>query len=454
MSFARAKIRRRAVSVAAGATMAAVLATTVQGAEASPDDQKRDVDKKITKTQQNLDDTSAKLVKANNALNATNAKVKTAQTTLTNANTRVTNAQNHLADMRSQLAIAKADETKNQKTLTANAKQQADSKVLVGGIARQSYMSGGLGNWQLTLNILSNRGDATSQLSIADVVMRQQSGVLTKLSSEEAAGTAADDRLSATRRRISDLTVKATNAETAAKTAQTNATNARNALLALQKTQKTQRDDLSKQKTTELADLKSQKAESTRLAGIIRARNIAAAKAAKRPAKTATQPAKPPVQAAKPANDAPKAVAAAPKDPGTSAGGGVLAAPMSLGSAASGFGWRVNPVLGVRLLHEGDDFPYACGTPVRAAGAGTVVRATYDSVGGNNVLIDHGFQNGTNLASYYAHFQSPAVVSAGQKVTRGQLIGYSGTTGRSTGCHLHFGVMANGVFVNPGPWIS
>ncbi|NNG39217.1 peptidoglycan DD-metalloendopeptidase family protein [Flexivirga sp. ID2601S] len=449
MSFARNTIRRRVVGTATGAVLVALLATAGQGAQASPDPkkpqqssvdkQKSTVDKKISDTQANLDDTSAKLINANNALTATNAKVKTAQTNLTNANTNLTNAQNHLSDMRAQLAIAQADETKNQKDLATNTKQQAKSKVLVGGIARQSYMSGGLGNWELTLNVLSGTGDATSQLSLADVVMRQQSGVLTRLASEQAAGTAADDRLSATRRRISTLTVQASNAETNAKTAQTNATNARNALLTLQKTQRTQRDNLQKQKTAELADLKSQQAESARLAGVIRARNIAAAKAAKRPPQTATQPAKPPAQAAA---------------AGKSSGGGVLAAPMPLGAVVSGFGWRVNPVLGVRLLHEGDDFPYACGTPVYAAGNGTVVQASYDSVGGNHVLIDHGYLGGTNLASYYAHFQSAAVVSAGQKVSRGQLIGYSGTTGRSTGCHMHFGVLANGAYVNPAPWIS
>lgn len=435
MSFSRAGVRRRTRLAATGTAAVLFLGFTAHAAVADTDDQKKKADADVRQTQRNLDDTSADLIKANKALAATDANVKTAQARLKTANTKLTSARNHYRDMQSQLTIAKADETKNAGQLRTNAAQQAKSKQMVGGIARQSYMSGGLGSLGLTLDILSSRGDVTSQLSVADVVMRQQNSALTKLSGQQAAGTAAGSRLTATRQRVATLTVKASNAQTAATTAQTNATTARNALVALQKKQTTERNTLTKRKAQETKQLKSQQAEADRLEKLIRKRNLAAAKAAKRAASTATRKATAPSGS-------------------TSSGGGVLAAPDPISSIRSGFGSRVNPVLGVRLMHEGDDFPYACGTPVHAAAAGTVVSTGYDSAGGNHVLIDHGYLKGTNLATYYAHFQSAAVVHAGQKVSKGQLIGYSGTTGRSTGCHLHFGVMANGVFVNPIPWIS
>lgn len=418
--------------VVATACALAMVSTAIAGpAFADVNNDKRKVDGKIAATQRDLDDTSAQLIRVNNALLSTNKKVGAAQKTLTSANNKLTAANNHLSDMNAELAIARADESKNQTALQTTRTAEAKSKVLVGGIARQSYMSGGLGNLQLTLDILTNQGDVTSQLSVADMVMRQQSGVLTQLSSERAAGTAAGDRLGAARRRIAMLTVKAQNAQTAATKAQKSAASARDSLVALQKTQTKQKNALAKQKKVELASLKAQQAESARLAAIIRKRNLAAARAAKRAAATATRDVSTP-----------------------SYGGGVLAAPGAIGSIVSPFGERLNPVLGVWMLHAGDDFPYPCGTPVHAAGAGTVVMAGWDSAGGNVVLIDHGYIRGVNLASYYAHFERPAVVRPGQHVNRGQLIGYSGTTGRSTGCHMHFGVMVNGRWVNPIPWIS
>lgn len=428
----------------AGACAFAVMSTVIAApASADVNDQKKKADGKVAATQQNLDDTSAKLVSVNNALVKTNKKVAGAQKKLRSANTKVTKANNHLHDMRSELAIAKADEKKNKGTLATNKVKQAKSKVLVGGIARQSYMSGGLGNLQLTLNILTSRGDVTSKLSVADMVMRQQGGVLSTLASERATGTAAGDRLSAARRRIATLTVKASNAQTSAKKAQASATSARNSVVSLQKKQTTQRNALKKQKKIEIANLAKQKKESNRLAAIIRKRNIAAAKAAKRKRETATRKATPPVARSTGGGGS------APRS-----GGGVLAAPGAIGSIVSGFGSRVNPVLGVSMLHAGDDFPYPCGTPVHAARGGTVASTGWDSAGGNFVLIDHGYVGGANIASYYAHFERSAVVHSGQHVSKGQLIGYSGTTGRSTGCHMHFGVMANGRWVNPIPYIS
>ncbi|MFC6705636.1 peptidoglycan DD-metalloendopeptidase family protein [Flexivirga alba] len=438
-SYNRNSLRRG--RLVAGACALAVMSTVIAApASADVNDQKKKADGKVAATQQNLDDTSAALVKVNNALVQTDKKVAGAQQKLKSANTTLTKANNHLQDMRSELAIAKADESKNQSALATNKVQQAKSKVLVGGIARQSYMSGGLGNLQLTLNVLTSRGDVTSQLSVADMVMRQQGGVLSTLASEQANGTAAGDRLSAARRRIATLTIKATNAQTSAKTAQTSATNARNSLVSLQKKQTNQRNTLKKQKKIELANLAIQKKESNRLAAIIRKRNIAAAKAAKRARETATRQATPPV--------------ARSSGAGAARGGGVLAAPGAIGSIVSGFGMRVNPVLHISMLHAGDDFPYPCGTPVHAARAGTVASTGWDSAGGNFVLIDHGYIGGANIASYYAHFERAAVVRTGQHVSKGQLIGYSGSTGRSTGCHMHFGVMANGRWVNPIPYIS
>ena len=117
----------------------------------------------------------------------------------------------------------------------------------------------------------------------------------------------------------------------------------------------------------------------------------------------------------------------------------------------SGFGYRFHPILHYSRLHAGTDFGAPCGTPVRAAAPGTVIRAGRAGGFGNQVVLDHGRMKGKNLASSYNHL-SRFVVRHGH-VRRGQVIAYSGTTGLSTGCHLHFEVYVNGTHVNPMSWL-
>ncbi len=122
------------------------------------------------------------------------------------------------------------------------------------------------------------------------------------------------------------------------------------------------------------------------------------------------------------------------------------------GYVTSPFGWRIHPIYGYRSLHDGVDFGVACGTPIRAAAAGTVVERYFQTAWGNRVIIDLGFHRGVGLATISNHMSGPAIVSPGQHVRRGEIVGYVGTTGWSTGCHLHFTVMQNGSPVNPMNW--
>jgi len=108
----------------------------------------------------------------------------------------------------------------------------------------------------------------------------------------------------------------------------------------------------------------------------------------------------------------------------------------SSGAITSGYGGRIHPVLGYYKGHDGVDFGAACGAPVKAAKSGTVVAVEYHQAAGNRVKIDHG--NGV-VTGYY-HLQG-FNTSVGATVAQGDTIGYVGSTGRSTGCHLHFAKM-------------
>lgn len=123
--------------------------------------------------------------------------------------------------------------------------------------------------------------------------------------------------------------------------------------------------------------------------------------------------------------------------------GGRLAMP-NIGRVTSGFGWRIHPVLGTRRLHTGTDFAGGYGSPVTAAAAGRVVSAAWGGAYGNRVILDHG----SGLLTMYGHM-SRLYVGTGQMVGRGRPIGAIGSTGLSTGPHLHFEVWRNGAKVNP-----
>ncbi|MBA2478882.1 MAG: M23 family metallopeptidase [Sporichthyaceae bacterium] len=122
------------------------------------------------------------------------------------------------------------------------------------------------------------------------------------------------------------------------------------------------------------------------------------------------------------------------------------------GPITSSYGMRVHPITGVYKLHDGTDFGGGCGTPIRAAAGGTVLRTSYAGGYGNQTVIEHGVVSGSYLATSYSH-QSRFAVSSGQRVERGQVIGYVGTTGYSTGCHLHFMVFSGGSTTNPMNWL-
>lgn len=117
--------------------------------------------------------------------------------------------------------------------------------------------------------------------------------------------------------------------------------------------------------------------------------------------------------------------------------------------AGSPFGMRYHPILHYWRMHWGTDFGASCGTPIRAMANGKVVEAGMTSYGfGKWTVISYGRMFGANISSGYAH-QSRIAVHAGEHVKQGQIVGYVGTTGLSTGCHLHLQIYRNGVRVNP-----
>ena len=123
--------------------------------------------------------------------------------------------------------------------------------------------------------------------------------------------------------------------------------------------------------------------------------------------------------------------------------------PVVGGTLGSSFGWRIDPVNGQSALHTGLDFPASNGTPILAAAGGVVVVQEYHPAYGNMVEIDHG----NDLITRYGH-ASKVLIKKGDLIKRGQKIAEVGSTGRSTGSHLHFEVLVQGVFQDPQKFLT
>ena len=123
--------------------------------------------------------------------------------------------------------------------------------------------------------------------------------------------------------------------------------------------------------------------------------------------------------------------------------------PISYTHFTSPFGWRIHPVYGDWRFHYGVDLSAPTGTPIVASRSGKVTQASYDSSSGYHVYVNHG----DGFVTRYLHM-THYIVSPGQYVNAGQVIGYCGSTGASTGPHLHFSVYYNGQAVNPANYIN
>ena len=123
----------------------------------------------------------------------------------------------------------------------------------------------------------------------------------------------------------------------------------------------------------------------------------------------------------------------------------LMKTPINGARLSSSYGMRKHPILGYNKMHRGTDFAAPSGTPIMASGSGTVIRARWCGGGGNCVKIKHN----STYETIYAHMKSFAKgIKEGRKVKQGQIIGYVGSTGMSTGPHLHYEVIVNGKKVN------
>src|SRR6476661_6064817 len=465
----------------------------------SVSDQKKRNDQKIAALGQQLEGTNASLARAFVNLERTNAALPLAQQRVVAAQGAQAQAQAaqaaaeatearaidaeararaHNEDVAQRLAVAQANQQRATEQLAKSATELVTSQDALDSYAAEVFQ-GSEQESQLGMVFGSTSPqDFANRLVMADTASAVASDTIDKLAAMTVDNTSTRSYLTSVRGEIADLKRQAEAALRSAEAAAAAATQAKNQAVVAKKnaitaTQnaaaaKTQLDqlkskqssyaaDLAVQRQNEAADLAAARAESARLQSILveRARLARIAEAKRQAQLRAARDAKIRAERAKAAAAKAHGQVYIPKTPPPvqtdTTPSNYLSYP-AIGPTTSGFGMRFHPVLRKWMLHDGLDWGIPCGTPVYAAAPGDIIRAGWRASGwGNQVVIDHGIHRGVDLVTTYNHLTS--IVDFGGSVNRGQLIGYSGTTGYSTGCHLHFGVYEDGTPVDPRGWL-
>ncbi|MGJ3509808.1 peptidoglycan DD-metalloendopeptidase family protein [Enemella sp. A6] len=439
------------------------------------DDERERVGRELAQTQRDLGASDQKLGQAAAALQQAEADLSAARAELQRTREALAVAQAHDEKMAQKLAKAEAELERAKAKVEEGQRKLDAEQEMVGNVARHSYQNradlmpiavlvqdDSMSNMQTRMQWSNTMQQATE----AD--MERLRELKRKLDADKAKKEAIEAKVAEERKAAAEA-LSASEALEAQAAQQEAVVTERVNQHAAAKTQaeqavakdKARYEALSAERASvekRIAErIARQKAEAARKAAEKRAREAAArqaaAKAREAEARRKAAASKAPVRraAAAPSRTTTRSAASRPaarsSSSSSSGGGGGLVRPVS-GPITSPFGMRLHPVLGYWKLHDGMDYGAACGTPIRAAAAGRVTEQYYNGGYGNRVMIDHGKVNGRYLSTSYNHLSRYAV-RTGSRVQKGQVIGYVGNTGYSTGCHLHYMTWVNGKLVNP-----
>ncbi|GEL46965.1 metalloendopeptidase [Cellulomonas hominis] len=436
--------RRLIATLVAAAVLVSVAPVT--GSADDLDDRRRAAQERADAAQQRSDDLqasveglSAELAQAVSDLAATEARLPAAQAELKAAQDELAGAERGAALVQARLT----DAIEQQERITAQVAESAtrgeEVRASVGQLARQAYQNGGEVSPLAVVLDAQDLDDFNRRYQAAAAAQRAQSEMVDELARLAGEARQAEARLVAVTDRIADLKVEADEEVAVADQARAAAATREQEIEQLITDQRASQQRLAGMKAQ--AEAEQAQAERERgaleseLAGIIaeQRRQAEAAAAANQPA--APGPAAPP--------------------PPSSGSGAIFANPTSINPmyVTSNYGMRLHPILGYTRLHAGIDLRTYCNTPLYAPRDATVQWAQWRNGFGNQVMLNYGTVNGQPMMSSSNHM-TRSVVSAGQQVRQGDLIGYSGNTGLSGACHLHFEVYVNGSTVDPAPLLG
>lgn len=457
-------VLRRPLAMLATALIAVSLLMTPMGpasAEGTKDDkvaERAEVDRQLEDLRIELDDVNTELADTYLALAETELLIPQAQTDLEEAQLALEQAREDDRIIGERLEEAQAEEER----LSGEVEQKQEEVERSGGelatVALDAYKGGGVPGPSTVFIGGETPQDAVDRSMNYRITMASQGTRLDDLRTDQVVTENSAERLTAVRTEIDDLKIEAEDAVERTSQAEEEATAAKEELDGLYETQQNQRDTLEQKKTQFEQDTSTLETRSSTLDTEIEelARQEREREERERQERARTQQQSP--------NSGSGSSGSAGGGSSSSGDGGGSPASSSADAGGgwvhpvdarlnSNFGWRVHPIYGTRKLHAGVDFPVACGVPVGATHSGRVIAKTHNSSAGNKVILSHGVHNGHLLTSSYHHLQGYAALSVGDQVSAGTTVGYVGTTGSSTGCHLHFEIHEDGNAVNPGGYL-
>lgn len=391
--------------------------------------EQRAVDETLERLEHELASTSRELRQAMADLEGIKVAIGIATEELRLAEERLAQLQREAAIIAERLEAAEAEEASITEQIEADTARADDIRIAIGRMARDAYRG------EMTTSSLSAILDAEStddlaeQSALAATALRTQTQALRDLEQINGVNRNRQARLVAVREVIAELKAEVDAKVAEADEARVEAEEHKAELDALEAEQQAKTAFLDTKREELLEEQREYEAQQAALAA--RLKEILDRQEAERR----------------------RQESASSGSSGGSSSGSSQSRPLSYPVPppvviTSQYGWRLHPVLGIWRLHAGTDFRAYCGNPIIAARDGTVQWTTYLGGYGNQVMLNHGYNNGKSLMTSYSHLSSFAV-SPGQSVNRGQVIGYSGNTGTSTACHLHFEVYVGGSTVNP-----
>lgn len=409
-----------------------------------------------------LEGTDAELSDLYLALDETRRRLSEARTELDLRNEELAAAERELQSVRDRLAVAQAQKEELTAEMKEDAEEMERASSAIGDVARSAYRgSGNVSSLAVVMNAGSLQEFADSY-SVMNNALRNQGLLLGELQDGNVVNENRAARLEAVEERITELEAEAEELVAVAEEKRAAAEQLLAEVTSLEAQQESQAEKFEKMIKDGEKRLEKLKEDDSKLAA-----DIAAIHEAERKRKEKEERERKAAEAAAEEEARKKGNSSGsgsgggssspsnPPAPSGSGGGGrtgALIPPISRAlHVTSPYGYRVYPITGGWFMHNGVDLRSGCGERQFASAGGkvTAVRGAYgNGTHGNQVMINHGTIDGATYTTVYNHLSSFAV-SQGQKVSQGQTIGYTGATGRVTGCHVHFEVWRNGSTIDP-----
>lgn len=437
--FPRPTRRRIQAYVAGGAALLSLAIVPMASAE-DLEHKREALERDVGAAEQELDQSSAQLAAAMRRLEAARDRLRKADTDLARARGQVVAAQALDDQMRARLDAAVTTLRAARARLAVSRSRIVGQEDRLRAAAVQSYQSGDPGLLALSMVLTSqDPAELTTRLSGVRSVLDKAESALARLQAANTLLSVHEDEVAAAKARVAREREAAADNLERKRLLEAEAERAEARVEALVDDRAEARDGAARARAKDLAELRALEKERARVSELLRRQAERARRRAEQARRDAERVQREARQRSSPRIHRPSGRTDALLQP-------------VYGYVSSPYGMRFHPVYKRWSLHDGTDIAAACGTPIRAAANGRVIARYYNESYGNRVIITHGFARGVALATSYNHMSGYSTY-VGERVERGDVIGYVGTTGASTGCHLHFMTFEDGETVDPMGWL-